>query len=114
VLALAGGIVVAASQDDRGATPGSHSEKKCDRTTREPPDLACRLALRPREAAAALGLSERTLRTLLPALPHVRAGGIVLLPVDALRRWLEDETKAGEERTSAVAREILESVQGDK
>ncbi len=48
----------------------------------KPIELATRLALRPREAAEALGLSERKLRELLPELPPVRRGGIVLFPVD--------------------------------
>ena len=34
------------------------------------------------EAAEALGIDERTLRQILPVLPHVRVGGVVLLPVD--------------------------------
>ena len=51
--------------------------------------LADRLALRPKEAAEALGLSERKLREVLPQLPHVRVGGAVLLPVEALRSWLD-------------------------
>jgi len=57
-------------------------------------DLAGRLALRPAEAARVLGVSERTLRTLLPRLPHVRLDRCVLLPVDALRRWLDEQAKA--------------------
>lgn len=51
--------------------------------------LQDRLALRPVEAAIALGISERKLRELLPRLPHVREGGVVLLPVKALERWLD-------------------------
>ena len=57
-------------------------------------ELADRLALRPREAAQMLGISERLLRTVLPELPHVRVGGAVLLPVDGLREWLTEEAKA--------------------
>ena len=52
--------------------------------------LADRLALRPREAAEALGISERQLRQILPELPHTRLGGCVVLPVDALREWLRE------------------------
>ena len=50
--------------------------------------LAERLALRPAEAAQALGISERKLRQLLPKLPIVREDGVVLIPVDGLRAWL--------------------------
>ncbi len=65
-------------------------------------DLATRLALRPREAAAALGLSERAFRSLLPRLPHVRLGGAVLVPVDALRRWLEEQARQRHDEAAAL------------
>ena len=78
-----------------------------EKAAEQPFRLADRLALRPREAALALGMGERTLRALLPELPHVRAGGVVLIPVDGLRRWLEDQTKQSEQTVAAVAREIL-------
>jgi excisionase family DNA binding protein len=68
--------------------------------------LADRLALRPPEAARALGVSERTLRALLPRLPHVRAGGAVLIPVDALRRWLEEAVAGRESRIEELEREL--------
>jgi hypothetical protein len=71
--------------------------------------FAERLALRPKEAAAALGLSERAFRTLLPTVPHLRAGSAVLIPVEALRRWLEDQAHAEKARTDRVAEEILRS-----
>jgi len=48
------------------------------------------LALRPREAAKALGISERLLWewTRNGTVPHVKVGRTVLYPVDALRDWL--------------------------
>ena len=48
------------------------------------------LALRPREAAKALGVSERTLWewTHRRDVPHVRIGRTIMYPVDALREWL--------------------------
>lgn len=54
-------------------------------------DLAGRLVLRPAEAACALGLSERTLRTLMKRreIPFFHIGGAVLLRVEALRAWAE-------------------------
>jgi len=57
-----------------------------------PPD---RLAMRPREAARSLGISQRTLFTWTRAglVPHVRVGGVVLFPVDVLRQWLAEQTK---------------------
>lgn len=48
------------------------------------------LALRPRAAARALGVSERTLFewTRKGEVPHVRHGRTVLYPVKALEAWL--------------------------
>jgi excisionase family DNA binding protein len=51
------------------------------------------LALRPREAAKALGVSERTLWTWTDEgqVPFVRIGKSILYPVDSLRRWLDEQ-----------------------
>lgn len=48
------------------------------------------LALRPREAAAALGISERKLWSLTQAgnVPHVKLDRVTLYPVAALEDWL--------------------------
>ncbi len=70
-------------------------------------DLEGRLALRPAEAARALGVSERTLRAMLPRLPVVRTGGCVLTPVDALRQWLREQAHASAEDARSVADEVL-------
>lgn len=57
-------------------------------------DISSPLALRPREAAKALGISTRTLwqMTRDGRIPHVRIGGTtrrtVLYPLDELRAWL--------------------------
>ncbi len=72
--------------------------------------LSDRLALRPKEAAQVLGLSERSLRALLPQLPHVRAGGAVLLPVDLLREWLRTHADARENDVKKIADEVLEEL----
>ena len=49
-----------------------------------------RLALRPRDAARALGLGERKLWELTNCneIPHIKLGKCILYPVDALRDWL--------------------------
>jgi len=54
------------------------------------------LALRPREAARALGVSERTLWALTKRgdVPHVRIGRRVLSPLDLLRTWLAERATA--------------------
>lgn len=73
-------------------------------------DLGGRLALRPREAALALGLSERKLREILPELPHVRVGGAVLLPVEGLCSWLRDRSRAEVSKVNATVEEVLQSM----
>ena len=73
--------------------------------------LADRLALRPAEAAKALGIGERKLREILPELPHVRVGGAVLLPVEALQAWLREQTKVEQGKAEKVAEEILHAVE---
>ena len=57
------------------------------------------LAYRPKDAARALGISERTLwdwaRT--EGLPYVRIGNVVLYPVDCVKQWLADRADAAAE-----------------
>lgn len=50
------------------------------------------LALRPREAAKALGIGSRLLwqQTNAGTIPHLRVGRAVLYPVEGLREWLRD------------------------
>jgi excisionase family DNA binding protein len=54
------------------------------------------LALRPREAAKALGVSPRLLWqwTHDSKIPHVREGRTIMYPVDALREWLSQRAEA--------------------
>jgi excisionase family DNA binding protein len=56
------------------------------------------LALRPRDAARSLGVSERTLWGLTKQgrVPFVRIGKAVRYPVHLLRKWLEEQAQAGE------------------
>ena len=74
------------------------------------PQLGERLALRPKEAARALGLSERKLRELLPELPHLRRGGILLFPVDQLREWLAAQARADRSTVEEIAEEAVRAV----
>jgi hypothetical protein len=76
-------------------------------------DLSTRLALRPNEAAMALGISERTLRGLLPELPHVRCGGVVMIPVKPLEDWLKDRSKAEQSATDEIADGIMSELTDD-
>ena len=76
----------------------------------KPVHLAERLALRPSEAAEVLGISERTFRSILLTLPHLRIGGRVVVPVDGLRRWLEDEQRSQRGRADRATDEILATI----
>lgn len=53
------------------------------------------LALRPRDAAVALGIGERLLwsKTNAGEIPHVRIGRAVLYPVESLRQWLLEQVE---------------------
>ena len=52
------------------------------------------LSLRSREAAQALGISERTLWSLCQRdeIPHLKTGRVVLFPIESLKRWLAEKT----------------------
>lgn len=56
------------------------------------------LALRAREAAKALGVSERTLWAWTEAgdVPHVKRGRMTLYPVAGLRAWLAAQQQGGQ------------------
>ena len=47
-----------------------------------------KLALRVREAAESIGVSERHLRDVLPEIPHTRIGTCVVIPIDLFKEWL--------------------------
>jgi excisionase family DNA binding protein len=70
--------------------------------------LSDRLSLRPKEAAAALGVSDRTLRTWMrdEGLPYLRLNGVVLIPRAGLDKWFAARISA-EHRAEALADEIL-------
>ena len=55
------------------------------------------LALRPKEAAKALGIGERKLWAMTNSgeLPHARIGRAVIYPVRELQEWLSDQTGKG-------------------
>ncbi|MEJ2705938.1 MAG: helix-turn-helix domain-containing protein [Sedimentisphaerales bacterium] len=63
---------------------------------RNEPQTPC-LAMRAKEAAKAIGISERTLWqwTEDGYVPHIRRGKVVLYPVDALRDWLRGQAREG-------------------
>ena len=77
----------------------------------EGPDLNRRVALNVKEAAFALGVSERHLRSILPEIPTVRLGARTLIPIDALRNWLTCRADRGEKSVSRMAEDILASLE---
>jgi len=76
-------------------------------------ELTDRLALRPAEVARALGLSERTIRQILPQLPHLRVGGAVLVPVEGLREWLRTQSRIEGSTVDRAVKEVLASLEKD-
>ncbi len=76
-------------------------------------ELTDRLALRPAEVARALGLSERTIRQILPQLPHLRVGGAVLVPVEGLREWLRTQSRIEGSTVDRAVQEVLASLEKD-
>ena len=81
------------------------------RRSREP---ASRLALSVAEAAAAVGVSERHLRSVLHEIPHCRLGGRVVIPVQAFADWLGKQARAERAHADAAVDEILESLSHDE
>jgi hypothetical protein len=67
-----------------------------------PPPIAP-LALRPRDAAVALGISERLLQEWAKhqGLPCIRIGQVVLYPVEEIRLWLRARTYTDSSSTAA-------------
>ena len=59
-----------------------------------------RLALRPKEAAKALGIGERLLWSMTNQglVPHLRLGKAIVYPVAELERWLADRAAKGVRR----------------
>ena len=70
--------------------------------------LADRLALRPKEAAQALGVAPKTLRKWMRELelPYARLDGVVLIPRAGLEKWI-DEHLTTEGETDRMVDEIM-------
>ena len=81
-------------------------------------DLANRITLGTGEAAWALGVSETTLRQMLPDIPHFHSDksgrGRVLIPVEGLKRWAEARAVAQGNRVGRVAAEIERAFASNK
>jgi len=72
--------------------------------------LRNRLALSIKEAAAAIGVSERSVRQMLPELPHVRLGSRVVIPVALLEEWLRTQAETEEDRIGSEVESILDAL----
>ena len=77
-----------------------------------PLDLRGRLALRPSEAAAALGLSERKFRQIASRLPGVWIDSVRLYPIEALRGWLAEEAAQQARAEAETADRVLAELHG--
>ena len=56
----------------------------------------------------------RTLRQMLPELPVVRRGGVVLLPVEPLRTWLREQAGVEGRRADAIAGEVVAAIREER
>jgi predicted DNA-binding transcriptional regulator AlpA len=68
--------------------------------TTDTADMKPRLALRPKEAARALGIGERLLWSLTNQglIPHLRLGKAVVYPIASLERFLAEQVVKGARR----------------
>ena len=76
--------------------------------SRGTPNQPERLALRPAEAAKALGVCLRTLRNWMrdEGLPYLRVDGVVLIPRDGLGEWMTSRVE-NEHRADELADDML-------
>jgi excisionase family DNA binding protein len=72
-------------------------------------DLGSRIALRPKEAADALGVSDRTLRMWMrdQELPYFQIDRGILIPTAELREWIRDRL-VRQTTTDDLADDILD------
>ena len=73
--------------------------------------LSERLALSVSEAAKAVGVSERLMRTVLPEIPHCHIGNRVVIPVPLLTEWLREQAHKEQNVVGKAVNEILEEIQ---
>ena len=95
-------------------TPEKHQTPRAPVSNDDTPriDLADRITLRPVEAASALGISERTLRTWMrdEGFPFFRVdNGVVCIPVADLREWMADRVESSH-RCDAIVAEMLQDL----
>ena len=62
------------------------------------------------EAAAAIGVSERSIRKHMAEIPHAYLGRSILIPVDSLRTWLKEGVGRNQGRNAEIEGEILTAI----
>jgi len=77
-------------------------------------NLTNRVALGIRETATALGVSEGLVRKWLPQMPHTRLGERVLIPVDPLKKWLQERSQTEMDASRRSAAEILKALDSSR
>ncbi len=75
--------------------------------TERPIQLNNRLTLSVREAAEAIGVSERHLRSMLPEIPHLRIGTRVVIPVERLKQWLSERADTEAKNVDKACNDII-------
>jgi excisionase family DNA binding protein len=73
--------------------------------------LSERAALTIPEAAKAVGVSERLIRSLLPEIPHCHLGSRVVIPVSLLDEWLRKQAQEEQNTVGKAVNDILEEIQ---
>ena len=73
--------------------------------------LSERLALSIPEAATAIGVSERLMRTLLSDIPHCHVGNRIVIPVSLLDEWLRKQALEEQTVVGKAVNDILEEIQ---
>ncbi len=76
--------------------------------------LSERLALSVSEAAAAIGVSERFMRTVLSDIPHCRLGNRVVIPIPLLVEWLRKQAQEEQTIVGKAVNDILEKIQSSQ
>lgn len=79
------------------STRTSPEQHRPQRPSAGEPESPAALAIRPREAARVLGISERLLWSLTNRgeIPHLKLGRATLYPVDQLQEWLRERARKG-------------------
>ena len=84
------------------------------RKSTQPIDLSTRVTLTIPETAAALGVSENHVRNHIHELPCLRMGDKSLIPVEALKEWVDKKAKYEQRTVDDIANGILKDVSPER